>query len=81
MPSNRMFVMRLHQLLDDIETPKNSKERAQAFAKLFKLPGRVSHLILNGILMPQEALLQQISEEFEVSEDWLLGRGKPTPNS
>lgn len=71
-----IFIERLHRLLDSIDMSFDSQERANEFARLFKIPVSTSRAILAGIMPPSDALLDQITKELEVTRDWLLGKEK-----
>jgi hypothetical protein len=71
---NRLFSERLNQALDEIGAPEHHDERVEVFSKLIKIPRFKAEALLNGLMMPDETLLTQLANEFEVSEAWLLGK-------
>lgn len=72
--SNKRFAERLNQALDDIGVPEHSDERIEVFAKLVKIPKFKAEAMLDGIIMPDAELLEALANEFEVSQNWLLGK-------
>lgn len=72
--SNKRFAERLNQALDDIGAPEHYEERVDVFSKLAKLPRFKAESLLSGAIAPDVPLLALLTSEFEVSEDWLLGR-------
>ena len=72
--ANRQFSERLNKELDDIGMPTHYTERAKAFAKLIKLPRFKALNLLNGSTLPDPLVLRLLAHEFEVNEDWLLGK-------
>lgn len=71
---HRVFSERLNQQLSDIGMPEPFEERVDSFAKVFKTGHFKAASLLNGNDLPNEALLKKISQELEVSENWLLGK-------
>lgn len=71
--SYKQFAERLHHELDEIGVPQRADERVEVFAKLIKAPRFKAQALLSGQALPDEALLQILANEFEVSVDWLLG--------
>jgi hypothetical protein len=72
--SHKIFSERLHKLLDDIDAPTRSDERVEVFSKLLKIPRFKAEALLSGALPPDTNMLSQLTQEFEVSEAWLLGK-------
>ena len=72
--SNKRFAERLNKALDDIEAPEHTDERMDVLAKLVKIPKFKAQAMLNGVILPDEALLNTLASEFEVSPEWLLGQ-------
>ena len=70
---SKQFTERLHQQLDEIGLPQREDERIDAFAKLFHQSRFNASNILAGKIMPDQDLLEQLANEFEVSVAWLLG--------
>lgn len=71
--SSRIFIERIHRLLDKADMPLDPAERAESFAIIFGLPKTKSRAILGGFMRPPEQLLDSIATEFEVKKDWLIG--------
>ncbi len=71
--TNRVFSERLNHELNAIGMPERLDERVETFAKVFKTPKFQAQAILNGYTVPDEALLQRLATELEVSASWLLG--------
>lgn len=71
--TNKQFSERLNQELDEIGVPQRSNERVEIFAKLIKVPRYKAEAILNGHVTIDAPLLEIITQELEVSADWLLG--------
>ena len=70
---NKIFLDRLHQQLDEIGLPEPADKRTTAFATLIHQPRSKAEAILSGLTYPDQVLLEQLAEEFEVSVAWLLG--------
>lgn len=70
----KQFAERLNRELDAIGVPMRSDERIDVFSKLVKIPKFKAEAILNGISMPNEALLAVIAEELELNPLWLAGK-------
>ncbi|GGI90143.1 hypothetical protein [Legionella impletisoli] len=77
---NRQFSERLNKELDEIGVPQNREERVEVFAKLLKVPKFKAEAILNGNTSVSEPLLDILSDELEVSSDWLLGKSDKRHN-
>ncbi len=73
---HRLFSERLNHELNEIGMPERLEERVETFCKVFKTPRFKAESILNGNLLPDEALLQRLSQELEVSSNWLLGQDR-----
>jgi hypothetical protein len=71
---NKLFSDRLNQELDKMELPKPMEERIDAFSKLLHIPRFKAETILSGHIPPEEAILNRIIDELEVSREWLLGK-------
>ncbi len=72
--SNKKFSERLNKALDDIGVPERSNERVEIFSKLIKVPRFKADAILNGTMPLDAHLLEILTQELEVTEDWLLGK-------
>ncbi|CEK11435.1 hypothetical protein [Legionella hackeliae] len=70
----RQFAERLNKELDTIGVPPRSEERIEAFAKLVKIPKFKAEAFLNGVVIPDQKLLNSIAEELEVNAEWLIGK-------
>lgn len=74
--TNRAFCDRLNKELSDIGMPERMEERVVMFSKVFKTPRYKSQEILNGNILPDTRLLQELAKELEVSTAWLLGKDR-----
>jgi len=72
--SNKQFAERLNRELDNIDAPHLLNERVSAFAKLLRIPKFQAEAILNGNMLPNQALLTVLANELDVSGEWLLGK-------
>ena len=70
--SNKVFIERLNQQLDEIGIPKQSSERVEALAKLLHIPRVKAELLLSGSTKDL-VNITKLADEFEVKLDWLLG--------
>lgn len=73
---NKRFSERLNKELDNIGAPESSIERIEVLSKLVKIPKFKAEALLNGATNPDQALLNALAEEFEVSADWLAGKSE-----
>lgn len=73
---NKRFSERLNKALDTIGAPESSPERIAVLSKLIKIPKFKAESLLNGAIHPDEALLNALAQEFEVSADWLMGKSE-----
>ncbi len=73
MPS-KLFSERLNRELDSIGVPPATSERVVILSKLVKIPRFKAEALLNGQVNPDAALLKTLADEFEVTEEWLLGK-------
>ena len=72
-----VFTDRLNQILD--KKPgviRSGRGRLNDFCMLFKVHYTTTHRIFHGQTLPNPLLLRDIADKFEVSIDWLLGRGE-----
>ena len=74
--SNKQFSERLNKELDDIGVPQRNDERIEIVAKLLKVPRFKAESILSGNTSPDTPLLDLLTQELEVSADWLLGKSE-----
>lgn len=72
--TNKQFSERLNKELDDIGVPQRMDERIEIFAKLIRQPRFKAEAILSGSAPVEAPLLELLTEELEVSADWLLGK-------
>lgn len=66
------FSERLNQALDELGTPNTPRERAIILSKMIDIPKQQAWSLLDGHVIPDEALLQRIADELEVEKKWLL---------
>lgn len=71
---NKQFRDRLNSELDEIGLPLRLDERVEAFSKLIKEPKYRAEAILSGNRIPEDKVLNTLSNELEVSVKWLLGK-------
>jgi hypothetical protein len=71
---NRKFCERLNKELDSIGVPEMASERIAILSKLIKVPKFKAEALLTGLTNPDPALLKLLADEFEVNENWLLGK-------
>ena len=71
--THKIFSERLNKELDSIDLPIREDERIDTFAIMFKLPKFKAHAIIDGITLPDPALLESIANELEVNPEWLIG--------
>ncbi|MFT4058670.1 MAG: hypothetical protein QM652_03880 [Legionella sp.] len=72
--ASKRFSERLNRELDNIGVPESNHERIEILSKLIKIPKFKAEALLNGATHPDEKLLNQLAQEFEVSTDWLVGK-------
>jgi hypothetical protein len=75
---NKRFSERLNSELDNIGVPEAGAERIEILSKLVKIPRFKAEALLNGATNPDEKLLNQLAQEFEVSASWLVGNDEST---
>lgn len=74
MPENaKQFAKQLNSCLDETNAPANVRERAIILSKLLDIPKQQAWSILEGLQLPDQALLNKIATEFEVDIEWLCG--------
>ena len=71
--SNKIFAERLNKALDDIGAPERSDERIEVLSKLIKVPKFKAEALLNGTMLLDEHLFEILTQELEVTKDWLMG--------
>ncbi len=72
--SNKIFSERLNKALDDIGAPERSDERIDVLSRLIKVPKFKADALLNGTMPLDDHLFEILTQELEVTEDWLMGR-------
>jgi len=72
----KRFSDNLNKALDDLGLPTTTRERAAAFSKLIDIPKQQAFAFLEGHLIPDDELLNQIASELDVEPEWLLGHKK-----
>ncbi|MDR3491744.1 MAG: hypothetical protein P4M12_06835 [Gammaproteobacteria bacterium] len=70
------FAERLNKCLDELNMPVNSRERSVMLSKMLDIPKQQAWSLIEGQLIPNDVLLQQIADELEVETDWLQGKKK-----
>jgi transcriptional regulator with XRE-family HTH domain len=70
------FAEQLHKALDDLGVPIATRERAAALSKMLDIPKPQANSLLEGHMIPDNELLEQIATELEVEPNWLLGDKK-----
>lgn len=71
--SAKQFAIKLNECLDETGAPGQQRERANILSKMLGIPRQLSWSLLTGMQMPDQDLLSQISEEFEVEPAYLIG--------
>lgn len=74
MPQNgKVFSERLNHCLNDTGAPPSVRERAAILSKMIDIPKQLAWSMLEGHLVPDSNMLQNIANEFEVDPIWLSG--------
>jgi len=63
---------RLNQCLDELDVPEHPRERAAILSKMLDIPRQQAWGLVEGTLIPDDALLQHIADELEVEIEWLV---------
>ena len=71
--STTTFNQRLNHCLDQVDAPKNPRERANVLSKILDIPKHEAWTLLEGHHRPDDKLLENIANEFEVDTTWLAG--------
>lgn len=71
---NKKFSERLNKELDSIGVPSTTTERIEILSKLIKIPKFKAEALLHGLTNPDATLLKTLATEFEVTEEWLIGK-------
>lgn len=66
------FANRLNKALDDLDVPTPIRERSIILAKMLHIPKQQAWSLLEGHLLPDDNLLQQIANELELDSNDLL---------
>lgn len=70
----KLFIERLNECLNETGAPASPRERAIILSKMLDIPKQQAWSLLEGHLLPDNHLLQRISQEFEInSDEWLRG--------
>ena len=69
---SKHFAERLNKCLDELEVPTEARARSAILSKMLQIPRQQAWMLLEGHQIPDEALLNQIAQEFEVEPSWLL---------
>jgi hypothetical protein len=75
----QLFKKRLNDSLDSLELPPLGHERNRAFAIMFNLKIWESAAILNGHILPNPTLLNNIAAELDIDVSWLSGETDDKP--
>lgn len=73
----KFFAQRLNTCLDEVDAPASPRERAAILAKMLDIPRQQAWSLVEGHQLPDENLIKQIADEFEVETNWLTGNNKP----
>lgn len=71
--SAKHFAERLNRCLNETGAPRPLRERAGILSKIIRIPRQDAWGFLEGHQLPQQDVLEQIAEEFEVDARWLVG--------
>lgn len=72
--TNKQFAERLNKELDSMGVPPRQEERIEVFAHLLDIRKFKAESLLNGHVLPDDAVLELLSHELEVDALWLLGK-------
>jgi hypothetical protein len=70
----RHFAERLNKCLDEVGAPADVRGRSAILSKMLQIPRQQAWMLLEGHQVPEEALLNQIAQEFEVEPTWLMAK-------
>jgi hypothetical protein len=62
----KQFAEALNKSLDELDVPIQIRERATIFSKMLDIPKQQAWNLLEGLQMPDQALLARIQEELEI---------------
>lgn len=68
------FAERLNKCLDELGVPTDTRGRSAILSKMLQIPRQQAWMLLEGHQIPDENLLNEIAEEFEVEPSWLLNK-------
>lgn len=71
--SAKHFAEKLNKCLDDMDAPKQVRERSVVLSKMLDISKHQAWSLLEGHIIPNQELLQQIADEFDVDPNWLAG--------
>lgn len=71
--SAKHFAERLNKCLDEVDAPTQVRERSVILSKMLDISKHEAWSLLEGRMLPNQELLQQIAEEFDVDPQWLIG--------
>lgn len=71
--SAKHFAERLNICLDEMDAPTQVKERSVILSKMLDISKHQAWTLLEGLMLPNAELLQQMAEEFDVDPMWLSG--------
>lgn len=71
--SAKQFAEKLNKCLDDTDAPKNIRERSVILSKMLDISKQQAFSLLEGHVLPNDDIIQQIADEFEVDVNWLSG--------
>ena len=69
----KLFAERLNHCLDESEAPSSVRERAAILSKMLDISKQQAWNLIEGLQRPDNELIEQIAEEFEVEAAWLRG--------
>ena len=70
----KIFAENLNTILDEMEMAEGIQERATILAKMVQIPKEKARVLLLGNMMPDENILQRLSEELDLTPDDFLGQ-------
>lgn len=70
----KQFAEKLNSCLDDSGAPTNARERSVVLAKMLDISKQQAWNLVEGLQLPDDNLLTQIANEFEVDREWMAGK-------
>ncbi|MBV8802136.1 MAG: hypothetical protein JO131_04095 [Gammaproteobacteria bacterium] len=64
--STKKLAHEINKSLDEIGVPENSKERLAIFSRMLDIPRQQAWSILEGQSIPDEKILEKITNELEI---------------